>query len=232
MSFDVRTLSAGFLTAIIAAAMSASAEAQTNSLFGNSGPLSTTGNATQRGGSAVSGGGAGLSGNQLNTGAPGTAQLGDLSSTIGQGGFIGRSDSAGRFVGNTNAGQQSTRTNRTFQAVQGGGNRGQTTGGNFGRNAGGGSASQSIFRPVQRVAFVFQRRPVASVRASIQVRLDRLALRSARFKGLSFSMNGTSEVVLRGKVKTASTRNLVAALAKLEPGVRKVRNEIVVESDE
>ena len=41
-------------------------------------------------------------------------------------------------------------------------------------------------------------------------------------------MSADGQVTLRGKVPSESTRKLVAILVRLEPGVRKVQNELVV----
>ena len=192
-----------------------------SSLFAQANSLGTAGGNTGRGttGTGGTGGTSSLTGNPLNTGGPGATQLGDISNTINQGGFVGRSDNTGRFVGNTRASQQSTQTSRTFRGMQGGGNRNQ-----------GGSASRStsVFRPVHRVAFTFSPRTNAKIRTSLQSRMTRLSTRSPKFNGLTLAMNPKGEVVLRGTVQSESTRNLAAAMVKLEPGVRSVKNEINV----
>ena len=151
----------------------------------------------------------------------GSTQLGDLSNTVGASGFVGRSDNSGRFVGNVNAAQQTTRNSRNFQALQGGN-----------RNVQPGATGQTRLkiRPVHRVAFTYSPRGTARIGASLNLQFTKLAQRHPRFQGLTLALNGSNEVVIRGTVKTESTRKLAAAMARLEPGIRKVKNEIVVKS--
>ncbi|GAB4146748.1 MAG: hypothetical protein Tsb009_19600 [Planctomycetaceae bacterium] len=210
------------------------ATAQTNSLFGNNGPIGQTGGTTGRGTGGVGGTGS-LTGNPLNSGGPGATQLGDLSNTINQGGFVGRSDNAGRFVGNANAGQQTNRSNRTFRGVQGRTTPRTTGGGNFNRAGFGGTAgtgSTGVFRPVHRVAFRHPVRSSAKINASLNQLVKRLAERSSRFKGLTIASHSNGEVVLRGTVESEATRKLAAAMMKLEPGVRSVKNELTVQASQ
>jgi Putative phospholipid-binding domain. len=75
----------------------------------------------------------------------------------------------------------------------------------------------------------FTQQPVSVARVdAFQIRLNRMP--SVRFKGpASVTMEGRT-AVLRGKVATAEDRELAAALTLMEPDVRDVRNELVVDS--
>lgn len=202
--------------------LATSASAQANSLFGNSSPTNTGGGTANRG-SAVGGAGGGtqLQGNAL-TGGIGTTELGDLANTVGQGAFVGRSDNTGRFVGNANASQQTNNSQQRFRGVQNTGGRNVQPGANSG------GQTRLTVRPVHRVAFSFQSRTPAKLQSALTRQFVKLASRNPRFQGLTLALNGSSEVVIRGTVKTESARRLAAAMAKLEPGVRSVKNEIVV----
>ena len=221
------------------------AEAQTNSLFGSAGPLSQTGTTAQRSGlttGRTSGsafgqgiGGFGTPANSLGTSLGNVQQFGQLSNTIGQG-FVGRSDNAGRFVGQQQAGQQSTQTRRSFRGVGTTGQPGANSpfGNNrFGQSGGafGGSSQQTILRPVHRIAFRYPQRATTAINTTLQMRFARLAARQPQFRGISVILQGDGEAVLRGTVFSAEDKRLAAHLVRLEPGVRRIRNEITVHSD-
>lgn len=132
--------------AVATFALSGSAYAQSNSLFGSSGQsaLGRTGSTGSRtssiGGSSIGQGGSfgqssigqGGSFGQSSIGQGGSfgqagGGLGQTRGAYGQtggqlggsqGGFVGRNSNAGRFVGQQQAGQQNVRMNRSFQGVQ------------------------------------------------------------------------------------------------------------------
>lgn len=190
---------------------------QTNSLFPNNSTAAQTG----RGGT----------GNQTVAGAPGTTQLGQLSNNAAQGGFVGRNDNTGRFVGNTIAGQQNANSNRNFGGSRGGTARGGQN--NFNRNNGFGSrgaTQRPLIRPVHRIAF----RYTASTRTTISTKLQSQYLRITRsnnpqgMTGVNVKLNNRNLVTITGVVGSESDKKLAAALARLEPGVRSVSNKLVV----
>jgi len=243
----------GAVCALLVLGLTTILPAQNNSLFGNRGPLSQTGTTTQRNsglaGSGLGTGGLGTGGlgtgglgtgglggqqsaNPLGTSA-GATQLGQLSGTIGQG-FVGRSDNVGRFVGERQAGQQNSQARRNFSGTGNTGRRGtgannvNRNGGNQNGNRFGGNRSQMTIRPVQRVAFQYPRRSNTRISTALQGRLQRLAERRPQLQGISLTMSDQGEVVLRGEVDSESAKGLVANIIRLEPGVRKVRNELTV----
>lgn len=240
------------LSAILVCGIGSAAFAQSSSLFGSSGPLSTTGNAAQRGltnglggrqlgatgglGTSGTGGLGGQSANPLGTQA-GTTQLGQLSGTVGQG-FVGRSENVGRLVGQRLSGQQgATSTNRNFRGVTNTGRTGRagttvggTGGGGFIPGAQGGTGPQTTLRPVLRVAFRYPQRQATTIRTSVTKRLRELKLRQTRFSGVTATLDEGGEVVLRGTVASEETKTLAGNFVRLEPGVRSIRNELVVQS--
>lgn len=227
-------LLASTIAVLALAAVSHEASAQTNSLFGNTGGTGA-GAATGRTGGAGATGGIGATGGRATTGRGATggigaqgvqgAQGGTGFNAAGNAGFIGRNSNAGRFVGQQQAGNQTGRTNRTFRGTNTGGDPTQVN-----RNAAGNrtTGNQPTVRPVLRVAFRFQPRTVARMTTNVQTRFQELASRSPRFSGVTLGVNGDGEVVLRGTVPTERAKSLAANLARFEPGVRRVKNELVV----
>ncbi len=231
--FFVRNLTrfAAFLACAVASNI---VSAQTNSLFGTRGPANQIGTNTT--GTAVgrrSTQGTALGG-QLG-GTTGVSGFGQTAGGAGLGtprtGFVGRGDNAGRFVGNQLAGQQNVqnRNTRQFSELR---NRG---GGGFGnnRNQFGGQRgrTRTVVRPRLRVGFTALQRSVMVINSSLSVRFEKLASRDTRLGGVSVSMNGPGVVTLTGEVASLDAKKMAAIMARLEPGVRTVRNELTVSAD-
>jgi len=177
----------------------------------------------------------GMSGPQLNT------ELGALSETIGQGGFVGRSDTAGTFVGNQMAGQQSIQgTNVSGQGGQFGG-RGQFGGNQFsGRGAGGnqgnfnnrgGRSSRRVVRHSLRIAFDHPQAENTAIQSKLSTQFQNFGNSRPELEGVEVQIGGDQEVILRGQVGSENDKKLAAMLARLEPGVRSVRNELAIEGN-
>lgn len=194
----------------------------TNSLGGQTGAgaLNTSGLGQQTNG---------MAGPQIST------QLGELSQTIGQGGFVGGSDTAGRFVGNVQAGQQSIQATQTGTAGRGGqfgggqfGNRGGST---FNQQSGfnqGGAQGRRVVRPRLQIAFEHPRPATTAVQTNLNSQFTRLRTSRPELQGVQIQMGDDREVVLRGRVDSENDKKLAAMLARLEPGVRTVKNEITI----
>jgi osmotically-inducible protein OsmY len=82
-------------------------------------------------------------------------------------------------------------------------------------------------RPQQKVAFEIPHRTETEIRTTLQTRFEGLTSNPA-LRGVAFDMNSEGIVTLRGEVATVSARQLAANLVRLEPGVRKVVNELTV----
>lgn len=219
----------------------ASLQAQSNSLFGNRGPLSqgNSGAATGFGQTSGIGGGLGTTGTTtgLNTtaGTGGLNQLGALSGTIGQG-FVGRADNLGRFVGNNQAGTGGTAGNgggglQGFNRNSGTGQRnpqpGNQNNGNFGGNR---ATSRPVFRPRVEIGFDWPRASSAEVRRAADTRLTALAERYPQLEGVQLSGSSAGTFILTGQVADERTRRMAAHLLRLEPGVRRIDNRLTVGS--
>ena len=79
-----------------------------------------------------------------------------------------------------------------------------------------------------KIAFTAPPLPLSSVTSSMGQSLDRLKARNERLRGVQFELNADRSITLRGQVKSESAKKLAAFLAMLEPGVRKVKNELTV----
>lgn len=227
------------------AALSAPALAQTNSMFGDRGPAtqigsngrgSIVGSTTTLGqnvgtfGSSMgtTGGAAGLTGQPL-TGS-GTLSpagqvpaTGNLGATGTQQGFIGARDNAGRFVGNQLAGQQAIGAAQNLANFA---NRGQN--GNGGNRQGSQQRERPIIRPRQVVAFSYPQPTRVEITSTLQTRFYRWMQQNPTMRGISVGVVADGVVVLRGEVPDEASGRLAAMLTRLEPGVREVRNELIV----
>jgi osmotically-inducible protein OsmY len=189
--------------------------------LGGSGGLNTA--------AGAAGTGTALTGPQIAT------QLGALSATIGQGGFIGAADNAGRFVGNQNAGAQSLQGSSMSGGQFGGG---QFGGGQFGDRGQGQSGfnqqgnfnqqNRRTIRPQQRIAFEYPQRAQETIQTNLNGQFERLQTNRPELQGVEVVLAPNNDVVLRGQVRTEEDKKLAAMYARMEPGVRSVTNELTV----
>lgn len=208
------------------------------SIANSASPFSSGGSGSRSGGGMSSLGIGSQSGLGASGGGMGT------SGTSGSG-FVGRSN-AGQFIGvNSQNGTQGGAAGRNgqFNQFQGQGgrgsamNRGFNTNGSQGFNMGGQGGENAppgaakLLHPQQRVNFTYQPPAADAPSRSLAVRFEHLASRPALrgVNGLQFDMQG-NVLVLRGSVESEETKKLVGMLAGLEPGVRRVRNELTVGS--
>lgn len=89
-------------------------------------------------------------------------------------------------------------------------------------------AAQQQVRIRPQVSFPFQTRPTAAVHSSLNLSFNRITNRGPDFANIQFSANGQGQVTLRGSVPNEQAARVAAALVRLEPGVRSVRNEMSV----
>lgn len=244
-----------------------SASAQQNLLFGSQGALGgnngfgtgSTGVAPNAGQiNALGGFGAAGTAGAGGTGGMGAGmQLGGQSGLGGTGmmggagqqrqGFVGRDDTANRFVGSSVAGAQGgagqqgrnglnqrNQMNRNQQGQNR--NRGNARNQQFmnqgNQNLGGnqGQQQQRTIRPRQKVAFTYPAMSQTKLQTALNTRFDKLSKR-AGFEGIEIVADG-DRVTLRGQVDNEDTRKLAAMLASIEPGVSTVANELTVRTPE
>ena len=156
-------------------------------------------------------------GRQINT----QSQLG-----LNQNGFLGQGNNQQNFIGR-NQGQNNSQNRQNNNNNRGGQ-------GNFGQNDnnqnGQGQQTQDqkrAIRPQLRVAFDELPRPTTEIRSTLQPRFDTLS-QTPTLRGVAYELDADGVVVLRGTVDTPSQRRLAENVVKLEPGVKKVRNELTL----
>lgn len=174
---------------------------------------------TAGGGGTPGGGGGGRSSVQMNTGNQPVFNTADgsVGAQVGQNGFTGRSNTA--FAGNRNA-TQGGNTSLLPQFNQQG-NQGNTpNSGNTGRS------NVKRARPQQRIAFTYPKANFAATQVQMTARFERMA----GVTGANASISEEGVATLTGVVTDDDTRKLAEALARLEPGVRSVVNELQVEA--
>lgn len=211
--------------------------AQQNSLFGASGVSGGPGGvssgavgSTAFPTSKFPGGGTAAGTGQLT----GTGAQQGMGATGQQGGLIGQT--AGPLIGTgapagmTQPGQNGQMGNRQGQPNRNNANRRTGQNRNQGGNQAGGAAAanqqKTTVRPQLVVAFDHPSPDAETMRTSITTRFSKLASKS-QFKDVKVETDG-DVVVLRGEVDSPRTSRLAAIHARMEPGVKNVRNELTV----
>lgn len=199
------------------------------SLFGSRAPTSNF-SGTALGGSSLGGGL--LGGQTLGGGTLGTlsnpAQTGFGQQATGQGGFVGRNPGTEFIGGNQRANQSGGgAANRQFGNRGAGQNRS-----NAGLNTktGGSKSSRRVIRPRQRVAFSYPRHNDTNMSSSLKSQMRRIGSLDSgyRLAGVQVSVDAQGVATLSGYVDSFGSKKLAAILAQLEPGVRSVKNGLVV----
>lgn len=202
------------------------------SLFGSGG--SGTGG-TGGGGSSFGGTGTGGAGGSAFGGAGGGAGQ----SGIGQGGFgnsaantqqnqgfIGRNTDLSQFIGRNAQGQANGQQGGQNRNRGGGGNRSLDQSLMNGGNQAAGTSTAPTIRPRLKAAFDYTPADVAQVTTRSQVLFDRLTTRFPLMEQVQVSQAENGDIVLTGTVADVRTAKLAESLIRLEPGVRKVQNEL------
>ena len=176
-------------------------------------------NASTTGTTAGSGGGGGGSSVEMNTGNQPEFNAGDgsVGAQVGQNGFTGRTNTA--FAGNRNATQGGT-TSLLPQFNQLVNQANTANQGNTGKS------NLKRARPQQRIAFTYPKANLVATQVQMSDRFQRMTGAS----GASASISDEGVVTLTGLVTSDDSRKLAEALARLEPGVRSVVNELKVEA--
>jgi hypothetical protein len=240
-SFFAITFVCGLVTQTASAQFSSSSRTGSTSGTTMGSSSSTAGTSSTGFGTGATGAtGAGTSG--LGGGTSGFGSTGtNRTATTGQTPFAPAQLNQNGFIGGRNPQQQqqfiggNPRTGQNTQQRQQQnpfGNQGrqsrQNPDDNNGMNRQGQNNNQRrAVRPQQKIAFEVPRRTETEVRTTLQTRFDGLT-QNAAMRGVTFDMDSDGIVTLRGEVETTSARQLAANLVRLEPGVRKVVNELTV----
>lgn len=220
---------------------------------------SSTGSFGSSMGSTAGGFGSTQGGGGSTTSGVGTTALGTTANLgFSQQGMVGTANrsgtgTSGRFIGGNQAGGQQGQSqfgqggqNRTGQNQFGLGATGQAGRGATGRgrnpnqqnqqnmqgmNQGArgraGGSNTSTLRPQQRVAFDYAVPPSTETQVVLQNRFNSVRT-GPGIKGLNVAFDD-GVVTLRGNVDSEESRKLATMLARLEPGVRTVKDELVVQ---
>jgi hypothetical protein len=203
------------------------AQGQTTSQFGTRGPAGQIGSnltGSLVGQNTTFGSTLGGTGGQLFGGTQGGTLLGSSTS-----GFVGRSDNAGRFVGDQRVGQQSGAA--TGQRQFGNTGTGRTSQARLGNQAsarGQGQAERHVIRPRQEIAFQYPGRDLSLLSGEVTVRFGRLVQSNASLQGVAIEITPQGAAVLTGAVADENSKKLAEILVRLEPGVRSVVNELTL----
>jgi hypothetical protein len=225
-----------------------SAAAQNNTMFGSSGALSGgsgfgagTGNLGGGMGSAfpasgMSGGGGGMSGGGVGMAMPAinlpsnalpgmTGATGQMGATgQGQAGFVGMGSG---FVGQTPGTQQQTGLQNRPGQNRNTGRAGRGQGQNQNQMGGAGNQQQQrTIRPQLVVAFTAPLPAPDIMSTRLQTRLQKIK-KTSPYEGVQVDVEG-NKVILRGEVNSAQDARMASMLARLEPGVRKVDNQLTI----
>ena len=183
------------------------------------------------GGMFGSGQGAGASSSGLGqTGQAGNAQGRQITTQsqlgLNQNGFLGQGNSQQNFVGRNQAQNNSQNRQNNNNNRGGQGNNGQNDNNQNGQGQQNQDPKRAI-RPQLRVAFDELPRPTTEIRSTLQPRFDSLS-QTPTLRGVAYELDAEGVVVLRGTVDTPAQRRLAENVVKLEPGVKKVRNELTL----
>lgn len=197
------------------------------SLFGNRGPLGPGGASSLSASSS------------LFSQRVGTADSPNVRDTAGGAdGFVGRGNSAGAFVGRG----QSASTTGLGEAVRSAGGAARSieraasaqptssTAARSPESSGSRTTSSAArvrraIRPRDVVAFRFQPRSPRAIEQTLSAELAKLVTDRAGGR-IEVHVADDGHVTLQGRVASEDMRRLAEALVRLEPGVRKVRNEL------
>jgi hypothetical protein len=172
-----------------------------------------------------------------NTGFPSGANANQTQSAGNA--FVGRSNRG--FVGGGGTGQSSSsnaefggasRSPATRRAAAGAaeGNGSTPLTGREG-NVAPGLGQRKPIVPRHRIAFAYPAREKSAIGEHLRTQLAKLAVRNPAFATIEVQVEADGQVRLQGRVPADDTRKLAALLVGFEPGVRGVRNELVVEAD-
>ena len=224
MTTCFRTLAATVLLALLTSAASAQTTTGTGGTSGTGGQNTTSnttgGTGTGGTGTGAASTGSGLSGDSSFGGTvPGESTTASNAAST----FIGSNATQGFVGGATSAANQQQGMNRQFQEIQ----NNQTQQGTSTQ-----AGTPREIRTTMRIGFVF---PTAT-QSQISGRLANANVASlARFTssrpelaGISVELNSAGVAVLTGLASNTETRRLAANLMRIQPGVRKVENQIVV----
>ena len=91
--------------------------------------------------------------------------------------------------------------------------------------------SQRVVRPRLSIAFDYNSRARPPFRRNSSTEFQRLRTDRPSLDGVQVVFGSDRQAVLRGSVPTENDKKLAAMLARMEPGVRTVKNELTIASE-
>lgn len=212
------------------------AQAQQRTTTGGTGSsgFGATGSGGLSGSNSFGGGQNRFSTTNANTAGAGQSVLLNQQSAFGlqgqgqQNGMVGARNTQ-QFLGANQAGQQNQQQNQNRNRN----NRGRQNQGmdpndpNGFNQQGQAQDSRRSIRPQQKVSFDVPTIPYEELNTTLNSRFDRVT-RQPALRGVTVDLDADGVVVLRGEVATPSQKQLAANMVRLEPGVKKVRNELTL----
>lgn len=205
----------------------------------------TTTGGTGSSGFGATGSGSGLSGSNsfgggqnrfsttnANTAGAGQSVLLNQQSAFGlqgqgqQNGMVGARNTQ-QFLGANQATQQNQQNQNRNRNNRGRQNQGMDPNDPNGMNRQGQNDSRRSIRPQQKVSFDVPKISYEELNTTLNSRFDRVT-RQPALRGVTVDLDADGVVVLRGEVATPSQKQLAANMVRLEPGVKKVRNELTL----
>jgi len=244
------------LAALLVGLLAVSNECPAQSLFGNSGALSSTSNSNGSAGRSSTGGtgsaGASSTGSSGSSFGSGSSSSGSSGSRSGSGtgsgagtttlkmtqlnagdGTLGETIGTSGFAGfGDNSGrfignQNASTSTRSNSARQFSQLQGLLNNNNFQQNANQNVATQQI-RPQVKLGFNTPMMPSQALQSTVQARVINLPALGDRMSGVTALADAQGTVTLSGRVASEDDRKLTEILVRMEPGVRTVKNELAV----
>jgi hypothetical protein len=148
------------------------------------------------------------------------------------GGFVGRGNPRGRFIG----ARQSTSQGGEASAVRRGGQQrpggvraiGSENAQGSAENLRAAGSSQRAIRARERIAFDYTVPRPTAIKAALVAQFVVLAKRYPAFADIDAHTTANGQVTLRGKVPSDDDRRLIELIVRMQPGVRSVQNELTI----
>lgn len=168
----------------------------------------------------------------------GSSPFGQQTGAMGQNGqqgqqFLGRNTNTNQFLGRGNVqgtGQNGAMTQNTGNR-RGAANRNGNQANNINNqqqggpaNARGQASQPPPVRPRLKTGFEYTKPQLAAVSTKLETRLKKMTM--FRGKNVTLSVDPSGDIVLKGNVESAQDAKLAETLARLEPGVYNVKNEL------
>jgi len=153
--------------------------------------------------------------------------------------FVGRSNNRTGRSNNNRTNQRGSNQRRRFNRSSSG-RRGNNRANSSSRNQrqsgrpSGNTANRSrrIIRPRQQIAFDFPKPAATSIATTVRAHFTEFSSQQPTLAGIHIDLNGEGRLTLSGKTASAETKRLAEMLARIEPGVRSIQNEITVTATE